>query len=296
MKTRLIFIAIALLISANVFAQFDKPVLQFGIGIAEPFDDLKGTYYRNVFVGSSYLLAADTHFMTNNYGAKTGLYFFGKGKINFDKYSITRASAFISFSTFNTFEQVKTGSIGVRVNINNQFDTILSSAAFNYTFNNFSFGFGLEVSPLSFTNVFSPYFGANMTFNTFNGRLSRTENRIDTTTISFTDFRIGFNFDAGLEAKFSKMFGMVLGVKFDLGNVLLKNTSSGIADRIEWGKSNASLNDDEGYFFSSIYSPVISSDNYLLNSKKKNINWGTIYLGLNIYFDTAKTTKKKSGK
>jgi hypothetical protein len=289
--------AIAVLISANAFAQFDKPVLQFGLGLVEPFDDLKGTYYRNVPVGSYYLLAADTNFMTNNYGAKTGLHFFGKGKINFDKYSITRATAFVSFSTFNTFETVKNGSIGVRVgNIHGEFDTILSSAAFNYTFNNFSFGFGLEVSPLSFTNVFSPYFGANMTFNTFNGNLSRTENRIDTTTVSFTDFRIGFNFDAGLEAKFSKMFGMVLGVKFDLGNVLLKSTSSGIADRIEWGKTNASMNDDEGYFFSSIYSPVISSDTYMHSSKKKNINWGTIYLGANIYFDMGKTTKKKTGK
>jgi hypothetical protein len=285
------------LTASSVCAQFDKPILQFGLGIAEPFDELNGTYYRSDLVGNYYLLAPDTNLFTNNYGAKTGLYFFGKGKINFDKYSITRASAFISFSTFNTFEPVKNGNIGVRVrNIYGEYDTILSSASFNYTFNNFSFGFGLEISPLSFTNVFSPYFGANMTFNTFNGTLSRTENRIDTTTVSFTDFRIGFNFDAGIEAKFSKMFGMVLGVKFDLGNILLKNTSSGIADRYEWGKHGAGLNDEEGYFFSSIYSPVISSDVSAYNSKKKNINWGTIYLGLNIYFDISKATEKKGNK
>ena len=296
MKIKLLIISF-LLLSANLYAQFDKPVLQLGIGIAEPFEDMKGTYYRNVQVGSGgyYLLAPDTNLITNNYGAKTGLYFYGKGKINFDKYNITRAVASVSFSTFNTFEPTKSGFIGVPViNINNQLDTFLTSAEFNYSFNNFSFGLGLEVSPLAFTNVFSPYFGANITFNTFSAKISRTENRIDTNSISFTEFRIGANFDAGVEAKFSKKFGMVLGVKFDLGNLLLKNTSSGLADRIEWGKTNASLNDEEGYFFSSMYSPVITSVNRMYTSKKKNMNWGTFYIGVNIYFEKDKTTKKKT--
>lgn len=299
MKIKYLFLGTILLISSNIFAQFDKPVLQLGIGLVEPFSDMKGTYYRDVLVGSGgyFLLAPDTNLITNNYGAKTGLYFFGKGKINFDKYNITRAVASLSFSTFNTFEPTKKGFIGIPViNINNQIDTILSSGEFNYTFNNFSFGIGLEVSPLAFTNVLSPYFGANITFNTFNAKLSRTENRIDTNSINFTEFRIGANFDAGIEAKFNKMFGMVIGVKFDLGNLLLKNIGSGIADRLEWGKSNASLNDEEGYFFSSMYSPVITSVNQMYRSKKKNLNWGTIYLGVNIYFDTQKTTKKKTDK
>lgn len=299
MKIKYIILTLLLVISANSFSQFDKPVLQVGLGIVEPFGDMKGTYYRNVQVGSGgyYLLAPDTNLITNNYGTKTGLYFFGKGKINFDKYNITRAVGSISYSTFNTFESPKNGSIGIRVlNINNQYDTVLSSAEFNYTFSNFSFGLGLEVSPLAFTNVFSPYFGASITFNTFNANLSRTENRVDTNRVSFTEFRIGANFDAGLEAKFNKMFGMVLGVKFDLGNLLLRNTSSGIADRLEWGKTNASMNDEEGFFYSSMYSPVVSSDVKAYNSKKKDINWGTLYLGINIYFDTEKTPKKKTGK
>lgn len=299
MKTKLFMIGLFLIFSSDLFAQFDKPVLQLGLGIVEPFSDLKGTYYRNVQVGSGgyYLLAPNTNLITNNYGAKTGLYFYGKGKINFDKYNITRAVASLSFTTFNTFEPTKKGLIGIRVlNINNEYDTILSSAEFNYTFSNFSFGFGLEVSPLAFTNVLSPFFGANVTLNTFNATLSRTENRIDTNRITFTEFRIGANFDTGIEAKFSKMFGMVLGIKFDLGNLLLRSTSSGIADRLEWGKSSAFLNDDEGYFFSSMYSPVVSSDNKIYNSKKKNINWGTIYLGVNVYFDTHKTPKKKTDK
>jgi len=87
---------------------------------------------------------------------------------------------------------------------------------------------------------------------------------------------------------------MVLGIKYDLGNVLLKNTYNGINDAYDWGTTNASLNDDEGQYFTSIQSPLISSDLYLVKAKKKNINWGTIYLGVNIYFDTHKTTKKKT--
>jgi hypothetical protein len=234
--------------------------------------------------------------MTNNYGAKTGLYFFGKGKINFDKYSILRGVVNLGFNTFNTFEPTKNGNVGVTViNINNQVDTVLTSVNYNYTFNNFQFGLGLEIAPTSFTNIFSPYFSANMSFNTFNGKLTRTENRVDSVTVSFTEFRIGAGFDAGIEAKFSKVFGLSLGVRYDLGNLLLKNTSSGIADRIEWGKTNASMNDDEGYFYSSIYGPVLTSTAREVKSAKKNINWGTIYLAANIYFNIPKkkTTPKK---
>ena len=165
---------------------------------------------------------------------------------------------------------------------------------FNYTFNSFSIAFGLEIAPFAFTNVFSPFFGANMSFNSFSSKLSRTGNGIDTISFSNSGFRIGFNFDAGIEAKFSKNIGMVLGVKYDLGNVLLKNTYSGITDAYDWGSSNASLNDEEGQYFTSIQNPLLSSDLYLVNAKKKLINWGTIYIGVNIYFDTHKTTKKKS--
>src|SRR4030095_15709467 len=287
------FLMLLCVLSSVAFSQFDKPVLQFGMGIAEPFGDSKGTYYASLPLGSTYVLGIDSNFMRTNYGLKTGLYFFGKGKINFDKYSITRGVLYAGFSTFNTFEPSKSGNIGVIVtNINNQTDTILESVSYSYTFNVFSFGLGLEIAPTSFTSKVSPYFGANMTFNSLNGKLSRTENRVDSVTLNFSEFRIGFNFDAGIEYKINKNFGLALGVKYDLGNVLLKNTNGGIADAIEWGKSNASLNDEEGRFYSTIYEPVLTSNRREVASKKKDINWGTIYLSANIYLNTGKTTKK----
>jgi hypothetical protein len=278
-----------ILTSGIVYSQFNNPSIQFGIGISEPFQEMKGTYYMNEPLGSFQALTIDSNFMRNNYGAKTGFYFFGKGKVNFDKYSIVRGTVNLGFNTFNTFEPTKSGSIGVEViNINNQKDTILSSVNYNYTLNNFQIGLGLEIAPTSFTNLISPYFGANFSFNTFNGKLTRTENRVDSVTVSFTEFRLGAAFDAGIEAKFSKIFGLSLGIKYDLGNLLLKNTSSGVADRIEWGKTNASMNDEEGTFFSTIYGPVLSATAREVRSKQKNVNWGTIYLAANIYFNTAK--------
>ena len=224
------YILLVLIFSSVSYSQFDKTILQVGIGIIEPFGSTsKGTYYSNLPLGQTTVLGIDSNFMRNNYGLKTGLSFFGKAKFNFDKYTITRGVLFAAFNTFNTFEPSKSGNIGVQViNINNQLDTVLTSVNYSYTFNSFSFGLGFELAPTAFTSKVSPYFGGNISFNLFNGKLSRTENRVDSVTTSFSDFRIGVDFDAGLEFKINKQFGLALGVKFDLGNLLLKNTNGGI--------------------------------------------------------------------
>ncbi len=289
------YLLLVVIFSSVSYSQFDKTILQFGIGIIEPFGTTsKGTYYTNETIRQGMMLTIDTNFMRNNYGLKTGLSFFGKAKFNFDKYAITRGVLYAGFNTFNSFEPSKSGNIGVVViNINNQQDTVPTSVNYSYSFSSFSFGIGFELAPTAFTSKVSPYFGANIAFNLFNGKLSRTENRVDSVSTSFSDFRIGVNFDAGIEFKINKQFGLAFGVKYDLGNLLLKNTNSGVADRLEWGKSNASLNDEEGRFYSTIYGPVLTSTAREVLSKKKEINWGTIYLAANIYLDKPKTTKKK---
>lgn len=289
----LLFVLITTLPALDSFAQFDRPQVQVGIGVSEPYNELKGTYYANEMLRNFDVLTISPDFMTNNYGGKTGLDFFVKGKINFDKHSIVRGVAHFNFNTFNTFESSKSGNIGVQVvNINNQLDTVISSITYNYTFNNFAFGLGLEVAPTSFTKVVSPYFGANLNFNFMSGELSRTENRYDSVSAKFNDFRIGVNFDAGIEAKVSSTIGLALGIKYDLGNLLLKNTNSGVADAVEWGKSNGALNDDEGRFYSSLYGPVITSVRRQVQGKEKKINWGTIYLGVNISLNEPEKKKK----
>jgi hypothetical protein len=292
MKKLLFLLLLTLILISTAYSQFNKPVFQFGMGIVQPYDDMKGTYYREVNLGHTFVITPDTNLYRNNMGGKTGLYFFGKAKINFDKYNIFRAVGGIAYSTFNTFETEKNGNIGVRiVNINNEVDTALVSASYNYNLSNFNFSLGLEVSPLAFTEVFSPFFGADMSFNFFSTHLSRTENHYDSTSFKTNDFRIGFTFNAGIEAKVSKSWGFVVGIKYDLGNVLFKRTDGGYSDAHEWGKSNGTMNDDAGIFYSTLYNPVITADRYQVYAKEKKLNWGTIYIGANFYFNTEKSKK-----
>jgi len=295
MKPSILFILIFTTISIT-YSQFDKFVFQLGIGGVDPYENLKGTYYRIVYDRGIPLIAPDTNLYSTHYGAKPGLYFYGKAKVNFDKYNIFRAMIDLSYSTFNTFEPSRSGNIERVVHIDTTTYITPVSTTFNYTFNVFSIGLGFEVAPIAFTNVISPFIGGNISFNAFNSRLSRTENYTDSISFNINDYRIGFNIDLGIEAKFSKMVGAVIGYKYDFGNVWLKNNNSGIADAYDWGSSNAKLNDEGGPYFSSIQSPLISSDLYLLNGKQKKINWGTFYLGINIYFDTHTKTKPPNKK
>jgi hypothetical protein len=278
----------------SAFSQFDKPSFQLGIGIVEPMDELKGKYYHNSFLGYYPITTPDTNLYRNNYGAKTGMHIFAKAKINFDKFNIIRGVGNVSFSSFNTFESQQQGNIGVRViNYNNEIDTVIIPVKYNYTASVFNIGLGLEFAPLAFTNKFTPYFGSNMTFNLISTSLDRNENYWDTISTGAFGFRIGFNFDAGIEFKPNNSIGITAGVKYDLGNVLLKNTSSSLTDVHEWGRTGSSLNDEEGYFYSTIYNPVLTSDRYQVRSKTKNINWGTLYAGVTFYINTAKSKPKK---
>jgi hypothetical protein len=288
---------ILLLLSGVSYSQFDKPILQIGIGIAEPFDELKGkTYLMNGSYNNLTLTLIDSSLYKNHYAAQTGFNVFGSIKINFDKYNIVRGVGFASFTGFNTFQSRKSGN-QVYVNPNNPNDYFSAPQEYNYSFSAFSFGLGLEIAPTSFTKVFSPFFGANIAFNSFTSTLERNPNSHDTVRFKATGFRIGVNFNAGIEYKFSKMFGMALGIKYDLGNLLLKESSnSSTSDFYEWGRTNGNLNDDEGTFRSSL--PNYLSNNFpqQYTSAKKKINWGTIYLAANIYLNTNKTTKKSPTK
>lgn len=296
MKSIKLLILGLIIISANIFSQFDKPILQIGIGISEPFDELKGSsYLMNGNFNGFQVSLIDSNLYKEHYAGQTGFHAFGSIKINFDKYSIVRGVGFIAFNSFNSFQSRKNGN-QVYVNPNNTNEYFLAPQEFNYSFTTLSFGFGLEIAPTSFTKVFSPYFGANISFNSMNSSLERSPNSYDTVKFNAAGFRIGVDFNAGLEYKFSPMFGLALGVKYDLGNLLMRESSNGsTSDFYEWGRTNANLNDDEGTYRSSL--PNYLSNNYPNSyaAKKKNINWGTIYLAANIYLNAVKkksTTKK----
>ena len=48
---------------------------------------------------------------------------------------------------------------------------------------------------------------------------------------------MGVIFDAGIEVKFNKSIGIVLGANYNLANLLLKSTSHSITDNYESGKN-----------------------------------------------------------
>ena len=126
--------------------------------------------------------------------------------------------------------------------------------SYDYNFNNFGLGFGVEVAPLSFTKVISPFANAQFNFNFMSAKLSRTTGPGDSLTINFNDFRMGISLGAGIEFKVNPQWGIVVGAKYDFGNLLLKsNDRSGL---IAWGRTNASINDGEGTYSANIYDPL----------------------------------------
>jgi hypothetical protein len=271
----------------TIYSQFDKPSLHLSIGLAEPYADLKGSNY--LMFGTYQNIQTtliDSNYIKNHYAAKTGFQINGAGKINFDKYNIVRGLAFISFSSFNTFESNKSGNQIIMIN-NQPYAVPLT---YSYNFQVFSFGLGMEIAPTSFTNVFTPFVGANLSFNNFTSKLERTEgSETDTTRFTANGFRIGANLNGGIEFKPNKMVGIVLGIKYDFGNLLLKNSSnSNISERYEWGRTNAELNDEEGTYISNLPNYLYDANFKIYSSKKKDINWGSAYMGVNIYFNTAK--------
>jgi hypothetical protein len=304
MKIKLLFFALLLTFFASQSeAQFDKPVFQLGVGIVNPDMQLRGSgqdylnysntfrykfmTYDSTFILPYQLAMIDSTLFTSNYGAKTGFYINGTAKINVDKYDVFRLVGSLSFSAFNAFQPTKSGYTAVLTQSYIQQRPI----DYDYSLNNFGLALGIEVAPTAFTKLVSPFVGANLTFNFLNAKLSRTTGPNDSTSITFTDFRMGINLNAGLEFRVNPQWGFVMGAKYDFGNLLFQNTDrSGL---IEWGRTNASFNDEGGYFTSNIYDPLGSPYRPDMKVAKKTINWATFYIGVNFYPSMKTTTPPK---
>jgi hypothetical protein len=304
MKIKLLLLALLLTFFASQSnAQFDKPVFQLGVGLVNPDKQLRGNdyisytnkyhYYSGLFnppIDTVFTLPyemalIDSNLFTNNMGAKTGFYINGTAKINVDKYDVFRLVGSLSFSSFNSFQSTKSGYIGVITTNYIQQRPI----EYDYSLNNFGLALGVEVAPLAFTKVVSPFVGANLTFNFLNAKLSRTTGPNDSTSMSLTDFRMGMNLNAGFEFRVNPQWGFVLGAKYDFGNLLFKNTDR--AGLMEWGRTNASFNDEQGYITSNLYDPLGSAYRTDVKTSEKTLNWATFYIGVNFY-PQMKTTKK----
>ncbi len=267
-------------------AQAGKVILQGAFGITFPYNELKGDEYVR-YDDRGYVFI-DSNLFAANFGAQPGMMFAGSAKVNFDKYSITRAVFTVAFNGFNSFQAKRSGTTLVKF-VNNTFQE--RPIEFNYSFSNVALGLGLEVAPTSFTNLISPFFNANFNFNFFTADISRRSGFNDSIGANLNSFRMGVGFNAGIEVMVNETFGVVAGARYDLGNLLLKET---VRDGyIEWGSKDASLNDESGRYVSNLYYPIGEGYNYF-QSSPKNLNWGTVYIGLNFNpFYEKKPTKKK---
>ncbi len=307
MKKKLLFLLMILVIpfvSAN--SQFDNWSFQIGLGITQPMNELKGDspfayvpkwtgYFLNYnynppIVDSTILyniILTDSNFMKENYGVSTGFTLNGAAKVNIDKYNTLRGIITMGFSTFNTFASDKSGSSPFPVQ--NGYQTV--SVTYSNSFTAFGIGLGLEVAPTSFTNIFTPYFGATFNFNFLSANLTRSYGRDSLKADIGPEFRIGAAIHGGLELRVSKGIDIVAGAKYDFGNLLLKTTRSGQQDFITYGKTNMSLNDDEGYYWSNLNDPNGVSKMY--KTKSKSINWLSFFIGVNIYPNILSPKEKK---
>lgn len=303
MKIKILFVVALFALISNVsFAQFDKLSFQLSAGITNPDMGLRGNnyvrysnqyrYISNTFnIDSTFtfpyeITYVDTNLISQNYGAKPGFFFQGMGKLNLDKYETVRLIGSIAFSTFNSFEGSKSGYIPVFTQSYIQQTPI----SYDYSFNNFGLGFGVEVAPLSFTKVVSPFANAQFNFNFMNAKLTRTTGPSDSTSINFNDFRMGLSLGAGVEFRVNPQWGLVVGAKYDFGNLIGKNTDR--SGKIEWGRTNASLNDGEGTYAANIYDPQGTPVRDNIKSKQKEINWASFYIGVNFYPNLTGTKKK----
>ncbi|MBI5402632.1 MAG: outer membrane beta-barrel protein [Ignavibacteriae bacterium] len=303
MKIKLLFLALVLtMFSSFSYAQFDKPVFQLGVGLVNPDMQMRGNdylSYTNQFRYVNQVLNVDTTFTLpyqialvdsslfgKNMGAKTGFYINGTAKINVDKYDVFRLVGSLSFSSFNSFQPTKSGYIPVFTTTYIQQRPI----DYDYSLNNFGLALGVEVAPTAFTKVVSPFVGANLTFNFLNAKLSRTTGPNDSTSFNVTDFRMGLNLNAGVEFRVNPQWGFVLGAKYDFGNLLFKNIDR--TGMYEWGRTNASINDEEGYYTANIYDPLGLPYRSNVKNEAKTLNWATFYIGVNFY-PSMKTTPKK---
>ena len=281
----LIAVMFVLLSCRNSFAQAGQFSFQGNIGLVFPYDQLKGSEY--VRYDSAGYVFIDSSLFGKNFAAQPGIMFSGSAKVNFDNYEITKAVFSFSFSGFNSFQSKRSGTTLVRF-VNNTYQP--RPIEYDYSFSNVGLGIGLEVAPTSFTKLISPYFGANFNFNFFTADLSRRSGFSDSISANLNSFRMGVDFNAGIEFRINESIGIVAGAKYDLGNLLLSET---VRDGyIEWGSKDANLNDEEGRYISNLYYPVGEGYNYFQSDKKK-MNWGSFYLGVTFRPFYEKPSQKK---
>jgi hypothetical protein len=299
MKIKLLFLLIFVFsISSFSYSQFDKMMLTIGFGVNEPKREMRGEAFSDQIVTSHgyshYVTNVSEEFLTKNYGASTGLNFFGAAKINFDKFNTFRGVLSLSYNNFNTFKGDRSANtLGLIGTIGGAVDTIIVPVVYSNSFNNIGLGFGLEIAPTAFSNIISPFFGGSFNMNFLSAEITKTLSAYDSLRANFTSFRMGLNVNMGIEFKVSQMIGVLFGWKYDFANLLFKRTAGSYTSAVQFGRDNLELNDEEGIYYSSLTQPVYSTIPFPKAAQQKHMEWWTVYAGINLYLNSMTPAPKK---
>jgi len=240
---------VALLVTAAVFftlnsITFSQPQVTVHVtgGYDVPLPDFKGDYPAD--------LTKDPvpYFMKNGFNAGADVkYFLGKKKRNV---GITLSLGYHGFSSGDLTDTLGTGKSKINI---------------------FAAGLGIEYAFLPKGKA-NPFIGAEFTGNFFSGNskftpTSGTETSIDLKSAS----RFGVQFNGGVDIAFNKNIGGVIGVRYNLANLINKEYDSASTSTTEFP-----LNDKE----TSV-------------SKARNISYISLYAGISFYFNRPKTKMKK---
>lgn len=234
----LVILAIVFAVSSS-YAQSQVTVHVTG-GYNLPLPDFKGTYPTD----------------SNSYFQKSGYNFGADGKYYLGKKRNVGITLSAGYNAFTSGDIATTGSTTV------------------VKFNVITIGVGIEYAFMPKGKA-NPFIGAEFSTNLFSGKLTSTP-----TTGTATEFtlksasRFGAQLNGGVDIQLNKSIGVVLGVKYNLANLIGKAYDSTNTSLTEY-----SLNDKE----------------YTVGTttiKARSISWIQLYGGVSFYFNRPKSMKK----
>lgn len=236
-----LFVILAAFLSLNSVT-FSQPQVTVHVtgGYNVPLPDLKGEFPTD----------SNSYFMSNGFNAGADVkYYLGKKR----NVGITLSLSYNGFSS---------GDITIT-------DSLFGGTGKN-KINIFVAGLGVEYAFLPKGKA-NPFIGAEFTGNFFSGNAkftptSGTETSADLKSAS----RFGVQFNGGVDIAFSKNIGGVVGVRYNLANLIGKDSITSTST------TEFNLNDKE-----------------TATIKAKNISYIQLYAGLSFYFNRPKAKMKK---
>jgi len=250
-KITIIFLAL-LFISGLSFSQ-KKITLSFYGGYTLPVADLKGDFPDTDSNGINF--SKQKTLLTSN-GFNGGI----QGKYVVDSSGSARVTAGLNYNSFSGSADY--GSISYK----NKVSIFTISAGIEYAMNP--------------KNKIVPFGGLDLAANFFSGKV---EGSGDTTFIQNrkTETRFGVIANAGVELRFWKQSGLIVGVKYALTNLIGKSTSS---------TTSSTINDaeEEG---SSSFNELPLNDKETSSNTDKTLNYVQFYVGFSFNFGSLTGTK-----